>query len=289
MLYSDIQQAKNLSNQLKGLGYKPKVVVKQPRKISNLDFLKGLRVPAKKTFKSYKKPTLSPYKIVEKDIPDANVLKSQEAAKTAIKAAAMAADAVSSIEDFVRDIKDSESLSKTLVSSVLNAKVSIERTLEEAKEASKKETEPAVQAPVTMELTNDMITQDTARHIVKLMHELPEKDKLEVSQGIRNAQSFIFNNKRYKIEELMHGGGSSGNNTTTNIITQYSLVGVQAGSDVTVALSQLTHFATLIGVVVAYRNQIPQTQGVTCNITATDITFFGADASEVFSVTYTYA
>ncbi len=42
------------------------------------------------------------------------------------------------------------------------------------------------------------------------MHTLPESDKLEVSKGIRNAQSFIFNKTRYQTSELMHGGGSSG-------------------------------------------------------------------------------
>lgn len=131
------------------------------------------------------------------------------------------------------------------------------------------------------------VTQEFVKDIIKVMRTLEEKDRIEV-QDIRNAQSFIYNKTKYGVHEMMHGGSSS-SGTSTNVITQYSLTGVQAGSDVTVALSQLTHFATLTGVVVAYRNQIPQTQGVTCNITATSVTFFGADANEVFSITYVYA
>ena len=109
---------------------------------------------------------------------------------------------------------------------------------------------------------------------------------IDISQ-VRNAQSFMFNGKKYKTHELMHGGGSS-SSVSTNVETQYSLTGTQVGSDVVVALSQLTHFADFTNVIAAMRNQIPQTNGVTCTITATDVTFLDADAGEVFSITYAY-
>lgn len=53
------------------------------------------------------------------------------------------------------------------------------------------------------------VDMELAKQIVQLMHLLPEQDKLEVSKGIRNAQSFIFGKNKYQISELMHGGGSS--------------------------------------------------------------------------------
>lgn len=113
--------------------------------------------------------------------------------------------------------------------------------------------------------------------------------KIDISQ-IRNAQSFMMkgSKSKYKMEEMMHGSGS-GSGSTANILTQYSLVATQDGNDALVALSQLTNYATLVGVIVAYHNQIPQTQGVTCNITATEVRFFNSDANDVFSITYTYA
>lgn len=111
--------------------------------------------------------------------------------------------------------------------------------------------------------------------------------KIDISH-VRNAQQFMFNGKKYGIEELMHGGGSS-SGSSTNVVTQYDLqTKTQVGSDVVVPLSQLTNFATLTNVVAAYRNQIPQTNGITCTITATDVTFLNADVSEIFSITYVY-
>lgn len=141
----------------------------------------------------------------------------------------------------------------------------------------------ALPEPVVRE--DEEITEDFVREFIRVMRKLPEKDRIEI-QDIRNWQSFRKDGIKYKFEELMHGG--AGQTVTTNVTTQYSLTGIQSGNDVVVSLSQLTNFATLIGVIVAYRNQIPQTQGVTCNITTTSVTFFGADASEVFSMTYAY-
>lgn len=53
------------------------------------------------------------------------------------------------------------------------------------------------------------ITKQLVKEIIQIMHSLPEADKLEVSKGIRNFQSFIFNGTKYKTEELMHGGNSN--------------------------------------------------------------------------------
>lgn len=74
----------------------------------------------------------------------------------------------------------------------------------------------------------------------------------------------------------------------TSVTTQYSLTAVQAGSNVTIALSQLTNFATFVGVIAVYRNNIMQTSGVDCTIGATSVTVNNADAGEVFNITYSY-
>lgn len=138
------------------------------------------------------------------------------------------------------------------------------------------------------------VTEDLARKLVQAMRSLPEKDRLEV-QDIRNWQSmkgkdtFKKDGVTYKVEELMHGAGTGGG-TSTNIVTEYNLqTKTQVGSDVVVPLSQLTNFATLTNVVAVYRNQIPQTNGITATITATDVTFLGADVEEIFSITYVYS
>jgi hypothetical protein len=60
--------------------------------------------------------------------------------------------------------------------------------------------------PVTPEIE---INEEIVKKIISIMHTLPETDKLEVSKGIRNAQSFIYGGTKYKMEEMMHGGSSS--------------------------------------------------------------------------------
>lgn len=59
------------------------------------------------------------------------------------------------------------------------------------------------------------VDQDFVKQIVQIMHTLPENDKLEVSKGIRNAQSFIYKGTKYGMEEMMHGGSSSSGPTGT--------------------------------------------------------------------------
>ncbi len=53
------------------------------------------------------------------------------------------------------------------------------------------------------------ITPEMVKKIVQAMHNLPEVDKLEVSKGIRNASSFIYNGTKYGTHEMMHGGSAS--------------------------------------------------------------------------------
>lgn len=59
----------------------------------------------------------------------------------------------------------------------------------------------------------EVVDEEFVKKIVKIMHSLPEKDRLDV-QGIRNFQSFVFGGTKYKVEELMHGGGSGSGGAT---------------------------------------------------------------------------
>lgn len=112
---------------------------------------------------------------------------------------------------------------------------------------------------------------------------------IDISQ-IRNANSFMFGGKRYKIEELMHGGGSGSTTSGKSVTTQYILTAVQSGSDVTIDLTQLSHYATFDTLIAVYRNNVPQTQGANYNFTATatTVTIFNADASEIYNLTYSF-
>lgn len=58
------------------------------------------------------------------------------------------------------------------------------------------------------------LTEQLVKDIIQMMHKLPEADKLEISKGIRNAQSFIYKGTKYGVEELMHGGGSSSSSSS---------------------------------------------------------------------------
>lgn len=73
----------------------------------------------------------------------------------------------------------------------------------------------AIIRPLIEELSHP--TEDFVREVVRMMHSLPEADKLEVSKGIRNAQSFIFAGTKYQTSEMMHGAGSGGS-TSTSVI-----------------------------------------------------------------------
>lgn len=84
--------------------------------------------------------------------------------------------------------------------------------------------------------------------------------------------------------QINASGGGSG----TNVTTQYSLTAVLSGSDVTIDLTQLTHFATYAGLVQVQRNNIPQTEMINFTQTGTQVTIFNADASEIFNLVYQY-
>ncbi len=77
--------------------------------------------------------------------------------------------------------------------------------------------EPVVRHHVgQLDLPKLEITREVVKEIIGVMHALPENDKLEVSKGIRNASSFIYNGTKYGTHELMHGG-SSANSTAVSV------------------------------------------------------------------------
>lgn len=136
-------------------------------------------------------------------------------------------------------------------------------------------------------------------NIEKLFTEFIErihKEKLIKTSALGDMDTFLFNirstgkNKRYGVHELMRGAGGTSSGSSANVVTQYNLASkTQVGSDVVVPLSQLTNFATFSNVIAAMRDQIPQTNGLTCTITATDVTFKNADVNEIFSITYAFS
>ncbi len=70
-------------------------------------------------------------------------------------------------------------------------------------------------------LKAELLDPEHIKQIVKAMHSLPEVDKLEVSKGIRNANSFIYNGTKYGTHELLHGGG----NTTSSSFSIIAVAG----------------------------------------------------------------
>ncbi len=94
--------------------------------------------------------------------------------------------------------------------------------------------------------------------------------------------------KHYGKNTWARGGGGSSTTSGKSVATQYLLTAVAAGSDVTIALSQLANFATLDQIIAVYRNNVPQTLGVDFTKTATVVTILGADASEIYNITYSY-
>jgi len=138
----------------------------------------------------------------------------------------------------------------------------------------------------SVEIKQPEVTTDFVKEIIKVMKSLPEVDRLEI-QDIRNAQQFLFNGKKYRIEELMHGGGGS-TSSGFAVTSQYQLTAVQSGSDVTIDLSQLTYFSTYEEIITVFRNNIPQTQTLNFTIAGPTLLIYNADASEVFNVTYSY-
>lgn len=138
----------------------------------------------------------------------------------------------------------------------------------------------------------------------RLAKEKPRKFKVKDIEDLNPALESML--RRYGA--YIHGGGdtvAAGSGVTivvnsdgtkvisatgsgTQVATQV-VTGVQAGSDVTIALSQLTNFATYVApVILVMRNQIPQTLGVTYTETATEVTVLNADAGEIFAIMYAF-
>lgn len=80
----------------------------------------------------------------------------------------------------------------------------------------------------------------------------------------------------------------SASGTGTSVTTQYQLNAIQSGSDVTIDLTQLTHYATLVGIITVYRNNVPQTETINFTYAAPILTVKNADAAEIFNLTYSY-
>lgn len=129
---------------------------------------------------------------------------------------------------------------------------------------------------------------DQSKFVEEVIETIIKDKRLDVS-NLRNSESFMFNKKRYKFEELMRGGGAGTTTGGLTVTTQYLLTAVQSGSDITIALSQLAHFATFSQAITLTRNNQPQTLGPNFTITPTVITILNADAGEVFNLTYSYS
>ncbi len=189
MNQADIKKAQSLSTQFKALGFgkaTPKKIVKKsiPSKLFSYESLKPKE--------------------------DTSLSQIRAATKAAQDAAKSAADLALTVENMHKRVISAESTAKSAASSAASAHQTAESLaaklvdkpapIEHTKETTviqKVETEPF------------LVTTDIVKDIIKVMHSLPDVDKLEVSKGIRNASSFIYKGTRYGTEELMHGGSSS--------------------------------------------------------------------------------
>lgn len=83
----------------------------------------------------------------------------------------------------------------------------------------------------TIETIREVVDVDEklAKRIVAAISKLPEKFRLDIS-AIRNSSSFLYNGRKYKFEELMHGGGSS---TSGSSLAQETPQGTIDDSNVT--------------------------------------------------------
>lgn len=108
----------------------------------------------------------------------------------------------------------------------------------------------------------------------------------QLAMGQRQPQA----GKIYGKNTWARGGGSGSTSSGKNVTTQYLLTAVQAGSDITIDLTQLTNWATFDQIICVYRNNIPQTEGANYNFTksGSTLTIFNADAGEIFNITYAY-
>lgn len=124
----------------------------------------------------------------------------------------------------------------------------------------------------------------------KFVDRIIKEQPIDISQ-IRNAQSFMFKNTRYKFEELMHGGGGSGS-STPNISTEV-VTAVASGENVTIDLTQLSQ--PYVGVLFVTRNgqillpngsaDIP---GSSWSQSGDIITVYNATDGDSYQVQYSY-
>ncbi len=79
--------------------------------------------------------------------------------------------------------------------------------------------EPLVRRHIeSMQMPEVEVTPEMVKKIIAQMHSLPENDKLEVSKGIRNASSFIYNGTKYGTHEMMHGGANTATTSNINVL-----------------------------------------------------------------------
>jgi len=93
---------------------------------------------------------------------------------------------------------------------------------------------------IKQELT---VNEELVKTIIGIMKKLPEKDRLEIS-NLRNANSFVKDGIKYKVEELMHGGASGGSGST---LTPETPVGTVDDSNKTFTVSNTPVYIVVNG------------------------------------------
>lgn len=119
-----------------------------------------------------------------------------------------------------------------------------------------------------------------------------KKEKSMTISDLKDGQGFLFNNKRYKFEELMRGAGGSGSggaNVATEELTPTAVV-----DDITLDLTQLAN--TFIDVLFVTRNgQVLMPNGSSgfpgssWSISGNIVTVYNATDSDIYLVQYTFA
>lgn len=176
--------------------------------------------------KAVKTPFKFPYQSVRKEIYDTTVADTRRAAQEALIATKSMANALEAIREHGERLKEADAERakelRRVAQSHASLKIAVDAvTAAVGVEGPQKIGKPGVDESQVTNIVREyvdglpdkkeefVITPEMVKSIVQMMHKLPEMDKLEVSKGIRNANSFIFNKTRYDTAELMHGGGSS--------------------------------------------------------------------------------
>lgn len=234
MKQSEIQHAKTLSKSLASMGYGSKPIAKKPIK------------------QAVKSPFAYSYKTLEKPEDDRTLL-ARQAASHASSAAKQAADLAQVVEQALSEVharlSSTEALSRVASSTSTEAVNRIEKAISSIQknepfnlEDIKAQILSQIEVPKAPESL--VVNEAMVREIVKIMHTLPEADKLEVSKGIRNASSFIFNKTKYQTSELMHGGGSSTGGASSAVLDLSSQCN---GTNKVFTINAFTTILSLIG------------------------------------------